>query len=361
MIIYIGPNFSETIIRNYRATSPAAAQWSGNFLKYLAKNHSIRSVFYINNFLFPKGKLCIKKKRFFHHVDSITVTSVGLPCIRERLIVKNVIAELETDISDIKLIITYNSSSINLKIGDYFKSKGVKWLMIYADADKSSQQSSNADFNVFFSYYDYLNSSLINKFQFEGGIYNKINFEYTPTRDKIFLYTGVVRRENGLELMIESFKRTSDPFSQLIICGRGMYSGFNKSICKDKRIKYLGLVSYDQLLSLYREAFCFVNPRLSKYEENNHNFPSKLLDYFSYGKPIISTMTKGINPIYLEYMFVPKKENEIEFMNVFNQVIELTEFDRNRIFFKMKHFVNELYSFERRVNDFVDWLNMSDS
>ena len=67
---------------------------------------------------------------------------------------------------------------------------------------------------------------------------------------------------------------------------------------KDKRIKFLGLLSETDLEHTYKNADIFINPRPVKTEGNDINFPSKLFDYLSWNKPIISTRTKSLSPEY---------------------------------------------------------------
>ena len=76
-------------------------------------------------------------------------------------------------------------------------------------------------------------------------------------------------------------------------------------------------------------AFAFVNPRDDKEESNQNTFPSKLLEYISYGKPILSTFSNSLDEefnnlllLYNPYNLMSLKEqlNNIKLMNL-NELI----------------------------------------
>ena len=71
-----------------------------------------------------------------------------------------------------------------------------------------------------------------------------------------------------------------------------------KALKIDSRITFFGLVPENKLVDLCRKALIFVNPRPNNIPGNDMNFPSKLLEYLSYGKPVLSTWTPGISDDY---------------------------------------------------------------
>jgi glycosyltransferase involved in cell wall biosynthesis len=55
-------------------------------------------------------------------------------------------------------------------------------------------------------------------------------------------------------------------------------------------------------------ATLFVNPRPSSIADNRMNFPSKILEYLSYAKPVVSTWTPGLSPEYEGVLVVVEQE-----------------------------------------------------
>lgn len=359
MIVFLAPIFTEEILHKHPATSPAASLWCSVFAQNLTNFTSVFCLSAVNSSMFPKGPLVISGYDYSKPVPTKMVPYKGLPFLRNFLINRNIKKELNQLLSNntIEYCITYNTIRKNIKAAGYLQKKGIPWISIYADADNDMQLTSNADFHVYFSFDSYNRSIYKNKMNFEGAVYRAVADIYLENNNKIFLYTGVIRKENGVDLMLDAFKLLDDQDAVLKICGKGVYEGFLEKVNSDSRIKYLGMVNQDELTELYEESSFFINPRLSNYEENNNNFPSKLLDYLSYAKPIISTKTKGINPIYYNYLNVLKEENAKSLSELMREVILLTPKDKKELYFKIKEFANQTYSWSHRVNQFWSWLN----
>ncbi len=54
---------------------------------------------------------------------------------------------------------------------------------------------------------------------------------------------------------------------------------------------------------------------------NRNNFPSKVLEYLSYGKPVVSTWTSGIAPEYASLLAVPTEESPDAFAQTLRDVL----------------------------------------
>ena len=91
---------------------------------------------------------------------------------------------------------------------------------------------------------------------------------------------------------------------ELWISGSGNNSFLRSAIKNDKRIKFFGLLTSKQLQNAYKKADIFLNPRPVDMFANDISFPSKLFDYLSWNKPIISTCTKSLDPIYKKILHI---------------------------------------------------------
>ncbi len=92
------------------------------------------------------------------------------------------------------------------------------------------------------------------------------------------------------------------------ICGKGVCSDLTQRAVRDQRIKLLGFLSETELDQRLRTAWVLVNPRSVTHEGSRMNFPSKLLRYLSYGKPVVTVWTPGIPPEYREVLRVTELE-----------------------------------------------------
>ena len=106
-------------------------------------------------------------------------------------------------------------------------------------------------------------------------------------------------------LLLNAFRLLRRDDCELWICGKGDNSNLRDAVKIDPRIKYIGLLPRDELAERMNKADIFVNPRPSNIPGNERNFPSKLLEYLGYLKPIVSTMAQA-GPDYRDLLFVPR-------------------------------------------------------
>ena len=115
-------------------------------------------------------------------------------------------------------------------------------------------------------------------------------------------------RSNGVELLADAFGDLSQRDVELWFCGKGRNARVEAAARRDARVKVLGAVTESRLTELSRTAYVFVNPRLSDVPGNAMLFPSKLLRYLAYGKPVVSTWTEGLAPEYRSILRIPSDE-----------------------------------------------------
>lgn len=159
---------------------------------------------------------------------------------------------------------------------------------------------------------------------------NKEN--YTPANKNItFLFSGLLSDITGYDMALKIFARI--PKAQLYISGNGEYPQEYK---KYSNIHYMGNLPYNKYLDLLDNVTICLNFRNPYKTENNNNFPSKILDYFSRGKIVISTIKypeiQGANYFYTEY-----NENLLE--NLIRDImqmdpLELKQYQSNKDFLK---------------------------
>jgi glycosyltransferase involved in cell wall biosynthesis len=102
-----------------------------------------------------------------------------------------------------------------------------------------------------------------------------------------FLFSGVLGEVTGLPMALEVFKNLEDV--DLFITGRADLTLFENF--KDySNIHYLGFLSYEEYLVLLKDMDICINFRNPNLPENNNNFPSKILEYFSFNKVVVSTI-----------------------------------------------------------------------
>jgi glycosyltransferase involved in cell wall biosynthesis len=120
----------------------------------------------------------------------------------------------------------------------------------------------------------------------------------------------------------------------LIVCGYGPLSFIDQALIDgDERIQFFGTVSRSDLNKLREASDILVNPR-PLIAENIFNFPSKLLEYMSYGKLIVSTKTPGIPSNFSELMLLTN-DNQSDFSSALLKASNITKEKRDIILDKL--------------------------
>lgn len=218
------------------------------------------------------------------------------------------------------VVLTYNALPWNVAIGRYARERlGIPWVCIVADGPGSGEPGHaqheahlrQATACVFLSWGYYSNWPLARRFHLDGGV-QALRFDadhgLSSFNPSAIVYTGMMNKWGGSTFLVEAFRRVERQDIELWICGKGKNPVAEQAAAQDQRIKIIGVVSEDHLHELSQTASVFVNPRPSSIPGNHMNFPSKVLEYLSYGKPVISTWTGGLSPEYAEVLTVLAEE-----------------------------------------------------
>lgn len=124
---------------------------------------------------------------------------------------------------------------------------------------------------------------------------------------KTIVYAGKLNYSFGITTLLEAFSRIPGSNVHLIICGAGE-AGRDIEIAsrEDSRIEYKGLVSPSQALSYMKSATVLVNPRQNNSDYTRYSFPSKIMDYLSTGKPVVSYYLDGMPEYYSSFLYCPE-------------------------------------------------------
>lgn len=128
--------------------------------------------------------------------------------------------------------------------------------------------------------------------------------------DRVLVYTGAIAKFAGIENLLEAFMATKDTSFRLVICGSGPLNNYVEECVKlDSRIEFRGSVAHEEAVSIQREAFALINPRLPSISLTRYSFPSKTIEYLMSGTPMIGYKLDGIPDEYYEHMFIPSNES----------------------------------------------------
>ena len=91
----------------------------------------------------------------------------------------------------------------------------------------------------------------------------------------------------------------------------------------DSRIKYMGIVSNEQVVAAEKQATILVNPRLSNQEFAKYSFPSKTSEYMVSGTPLVTTKLPGIPDEYFEHLYLFEEESIEGFAKKMQEILSL--------------------------------------
>lgn len=327
-ILWLGGIFNDNTILDNPAVSPAANKWQKEFILTLIHlGEKIVILGHLYSPIFPKGKLFLASSQssLIPEFDGIIIDYCNLPFVKEQNTKISYLAafqELCETHGKPKLIIGYNLFLCNVSIGNHARDAlGIPVIYILADGFKSylkkwqlsKLKNVKANGWILLSWSWFQDFDQEPKFHLDGGVntlnleYDNLDFSYDSSK-KIFLYSGSISAHGGVDFLVDGFMRTQSKNIELWISGKGYSSKLNSVLQSEPRVKFWGLLPSEQFKKILFRANYFINPRPSNLGESYFNFPSKILDYLSYEKPVISTWTDGLAPSYRDKLIILEKE-----------------------------------------------------
>jgi glycosyltransferase involved in cell wall biosynthesis len=138
----------------------------------------------------------------------------------------------------------------------------------------------------------------------DGGIGENIISRLFDLKEKkqrpitIFLLSGTISPINGTQLIKEVLLLNKNPNIRIWFAGNGRHMEFVKQLAKeDYRVEYKGMLDMDKLFELYKEVDVLMNLRVTS-SEDLYLFPSKILEYLTIGKYVLTTNVGHIKEKY---------------------------------------------------------------
>lgn len=365
-ILWVGPVIDEQHFAN-PAVSAAASVWqqgliasllenfplkpsqAGNTVDDLASNVSIELISHLPCQSFPKGTFWPSSSAtlFPKGFKGYGVSYCNLVRLRESIWrwqysskigeVLNANAEHPFD-----LIVSYNAEAyISAPVAEWAKKQSLPWVSIIADLPKNQPQVflqnakvEQADGRLFLSWKNFQDFATPDQDLFlEGGVYLLEDSRVTQgevgqysnldSSIKRIAYFGGLTTLGGIDLFLQATRQLPGSQYEFHIIGAGNTEAVSRvqSFAKeDPRIHYHGPASEQELNELGRLMDIFVDPRPTSLSENN--FPSKLLTYLRFAKPIISTIGHGIPAEYKQALIHLQQEDPKELAHLIQEVVE---------------------------------------
>ena len=325
---------------NTVAMSPAADRWQRALAKAITEQGvGVEVVSYVARPIWPRGPFTLGAEARSRSDDGLAVRQIGyrnLPFWRVAALTgARIAAGLRRARSGApRAIVTFNAHpNTTLAAGALRALTKAPWLCLVADLRSLSPGKArspmaaaewlalaSADARI------YLSAALApaldrpNDVHVDGGV--DAMREFTPGRGGTAIYAGALTKGAGVDLAIEAFHSVRHRDAHLTVYGKGDVARVRRLAAGDQRITVKGLVSRVELAAAMASARVLLNPRLPEAPENTGTFPSKVLDYLAFGKPIVSTWTPGLAESYRDLLY-PAKADAADFAAAIDRCLAL--------------------------------------
>jgi glycosyltransferase involved in cell wall biosynthesis len=379
-LLWLGAIFDEASLLTQPAISPAANRWQSGLIFGL-RHHGlpVHSIGHLPEAMWPKGRLRISSStaRIAPDIEGELIGYPNLPRIRIKFLEQRYKRRLDAVIQHLGAplaVLSYNAYPYNVAAAELAQKKyGLPWICVVADVPGSESEWPKHDRDleraagrIYLSWSRMQSSGLSPNLHLDGtadGIkLDRIlsagsSHAESGNGIKTVLFTGAMNKWAGVDYLVSAFSTLDRADIRLQLCGPGKPTTETlKMIDADSRIEFLGLVSESRLRELSTSTNVFVNPRPSKIPGNESNFPSKILEYLTYGKPIISTITPGISPDYHDILIPVKQETDEGLAAAISHTVDLSMAERKAIYERTVTLIDGSKTRESQANRLIDWM-----
>lgn len=399
-ILWVGPVIDERHFAN-PAVSAAASIWqqgliacvleqfspksseTGSAANHLPSNVSIELISHLPCQSFPKGVFwpssdaALFPKRF----KGFGVGYCNLAWLRESILrwqysrkIGEVLAANSRHPFD--LIVSYNAEAyISAPVAEWVEKQSLPWISIIADLPKHQPEVflmnakvAQADGRLFLSWKNFLDFARTDRDLFlEGGVYlpkssalpsgGAKSLVNPNLQIKRIAYFGGLTTLGGIDLFLQATRQLPGAQYEFHIIGAGNALAVSRvqSFAKaDSRIQYHGSASEQILNELGSMMDIFVDPRPKALSDNN--FPSKLLTYLRFAKPIISTMGHGVPSEYQQVLIHLDQEDPMVLAGLIQSVSGWGDARISQYQLTVNDFVLNTKSWRAQGKRVVEWM-----
>ena len=377
-ILWVGGLLSDDDFQNWPRQSIAAIRWQKRFLLQLKKRgYKIVSLGYLADRLWPKGKFIadLNSSVVDGQFECYGINYANLPVLRNYSLMREHLKGVANIIRAYgvpKIVLSYNFLPHTASLAKYLKRNHDTNLVAFvADApakrtwskrqhDRALAEISGA---AFFSerYFQEFQAD-IPKLRFEGGVclrqsiassLGKARAEHGATgREYNVLFAGSRGRHSGFKNLVECMKHVRTASVKLWLTGPTNIGALSSL---DPRITDFGFVNEAKLGALMESADAFINPYDLTFGPNAYNFPSKILEYIAYFRPIITTRTPGLGEEYFDVLDFADGSDAPALARAIDRVANLTISEAQSRALAMESFVRMSKSWDAQTSRLIQW------
>ncbi|WP_431293732.1 glycosyltransferase family 4 protein [Pedobacter sp. P26] len=354
-VFWCGSVLNHAGLERYKGETPAATQWSRGLITGIQNNEvNVKLFAPVWDALFPKGKLFPGDAKYLDESYNQTLVKyINAPVLRTSSVALSLKFQIKKALGSGNkplAILNYNTYPHYVKALKSIKKEypDIPWINIVLDLDDPLtdnwggflNDTKESDGCVFLSWWGYQNAPVSNKLHLDSGWSGSLPVNVLSKRKKI-IYAGKLFDYGGVQDVVDAISLVADRDVEFIFYGKGSHEGLNKLAAVDSRVVVKGFVSDDELHKACCEATGFLSPRDVNYHGTKMIFPSKILFYLQYRKPIISQLLPGLSPDYKKLLIQPDTDEPVSWARSIEKILnfavdDLTEYEKNVSAFLLK-------------------------
>lgn len=381
-VLYIGPNQSEWADAHCPG-SLAAARWARGLLNGLSKFCSVTALTHTYYYPWPKGNKIWSGRDDRLYPAGWDCEVVAYPVLRyvrewwwrmgySRL-ARRILQEKSIDV-----VIVYNCYEkwmVAVLQSIRYAHPHVKIIPVVLDGSDPRKDDWNwmkraaafANAFVVLSWWMYRNvCKNVGKpaYHLDGGAcgWQGVLPKAAGTGMRTLVHTGELDKWRGLDFMIEVIEQTLARRKDVkfVFCGRVGIDAIRERFGDSPNVELLGFVEEDRLREICRGAAVLLNVRDVSQPDNILNYPSKLAQYLSFGRPVVSVRLQSLSPDYDEVVnFAPKHSGTGSAKDFVDAVESVLAWDEKRLmseYLKIKAWFEVRKSWDIQARGLIKWM-----
>jgi glycosyltransferase involved in cell wall biosynthesis len=367
-IIWCGASLNFKGLQRYKGEPPSASQWIKGFLKGIEDNAvEVEAYAPIWDSYFPKGKLFPGLHKFLDSsLNQTIVRYLNFPFLRKYSVAKALSSKIKNSIrkkGKPLAILNYNTyphycQALQSVVAKY---PDVLWINVVLDLDdpdvddwsKFRKDTKGSQGAIFLSWWGFQNSPLKYNLHMDCGWSGNLPIYEIPEK-KIFIYAGKMADYGGINVLVDVIKKIDNPEIIFKFYGKGSNSKLIELAENDTRVKLGGFVTDEELNKVCEKAFAFLSPRDNSHQGTKMIFPSKILFYLKYQKPVISSMLLGMSPDYKNVLIEPIDDSVV----AWKKQIEIVSKYKSRDMLEIKQKTSTLLAMKTWQNQGNNVINL---
>lgn len=368
-IVWAGPLQGERSLLHGTAPHPATMRWQRMYIGGLRENGvRVHWIGHDPHRTWPWGPLFAAAGQEGIDADATAVPYANVPLARTGSLTRGYVRRVVDTVRsiDAHALVSYNVGPWIAAAAAATSRRGVPWIPIVLDFDNPARDgwaSFRAAFDgaagvAFVSHWAFEHAPVPLRYLLSPAIVPRrpLASPATPSRRTI-LYAGARSRAGGVDRLIAAVARLRTPDVHLVMTGQG--KGYDPDIARmtveSDRVTDLGMVTEGELERLAFSADVLVNPRPVRSDDSCMNFPSKVLDYMSYGRPIVSTRAPGLGPTFDDLLVFSEGDEPEQLAQTIDRVLGWSPAERTHFAERCRHFA-ERSSPIMAAQGFARWL-----